>query len=50
MRIAQVSPFWEEVTVESEGAEGQTVAQLARSLVRVGHDVLLARLVVQRCT
>lgn len=39
MRIAQVSPFWEEVTVESEGAEGQTVAQLARSLVRVGHDV-----------
>lgn len=39
MRIAHVSPFFEEVSIESEGSEARGVAFLARGLVRFGHDV-----------
>lgn len=39
MRIAHVSPFFEEVSTESEGSEACSVAFLARGLVRFGHDV-----------
>ncbi len=39
MRIAHVSPFFEEVSVESEGLNERGVAFLAGSLIRFGHDV-----------
>jgi hypothetical protein len=39
MRIAHVSPFFEEVSVDVEGLEGRGVAFLAKGLVRFGHDV-----------
>ncbi|WHZ24239.1 MAG: hypothetical protein OJF47_003351 [Nitrospira sp.] len=39
MRIAHVSPFFEEVSIEGEGSESRGVAFLARGLVRFGHDV-----------
>jgi hypothetical protein len=39
MRIAHISPFFEEVSVDVEGLEGRGVAFLAKGLVRFGHDV-----------
>ena len=39
MRIAQVSPFFEAVSVESEGSEARAVALLTSVLTRFGHDV-----------
>lgn len=39
MRIAHVSPFFEEVSNESEGPEARGVAFLTRGLIRFGHDV-----------
>lgn len=39
MRIAHVSPFFEEVSIESEGPEARAVALLTGGLSRFGHDV-----------
>ena len=39
MRIAHVSPFFEEVSNESTGPEARGVAFLTGGLVRFGHDV-----------
>ncbi len=39
MRIAHVSPFFEEVSIERGGPEARNVAFLTRGLTRFGHDV-----------
>ena len=39
MRIAHVSPFFEEVSVESNGLNARGIACLAEGLIRFGHDV-----------
>ncbi|MCC2642084.1 MAG: hypothetical protein K0S45_2497 [Nitrospira sp.] len=39
MRIAHVSPFFEEVSADADGVEGRGVAFLAKGLTRFGHDV-----------
>ncbi len=39
MRIAHVSPFFEEVSIDRESPEARGVAFLSRSLSRFGHDV-----------
>ena len=39
MRIAHVSPFFEEVSVESEGLNARSIAYLTGGLIRFGHDV-----------
>lgn len=39
MNIAQIGPFHEAVSVQSEGPEGRTITSLTEELLRLGHDV-----------
>ena len=39
MNTAQIGPFHEAVSLNSEGPEGRTIASLTEELLRLGHDV-----------
>ncbi len=39
MRIAQIGPFHEAVSCDSEGPEGRMIASLTEELLRLGHEV-----------
>ena len=39
MRIAQIAPFVDPVSFDSENPEGKVIAHLASGLIRLGHDV-----------
>ncbi|MBS0170365.1 MAG: glycosyltransferase [Nitrospira sp.] len=39
MNIAQIGPFHEAVSLQSEGPEGRMIALLTRELLRLGHEV-----------